>query len=338
MKPSLLFHLYRIYLKSEVFVKEIEAHFLLTGYDGVLEKNLKILKGEMMLLAIHGGAGDRRPSKKHIETIRKALHVGFARMQEGCDALTAVIEAIAVLEDSALFNAGAGAVLQLDGIRRLDASVMEGFGLKAGSVIGLEGIRNPIRAARLVLDLPHVMLTNIGARRIADANHLAPLGPSSEDEIARIDKIKRSNREEVKLYGQYFSTVGAVARDRDGNLAAGASTGGIRAMLPGRVGDTPIIGAGTYADNKLGAVTCTGTGEHIIRIGLAKEICMNIRNESPGKAVQRSLKRIVSIGGMAGVIFLPAKGSAVILHSTKYMAYGHIDNRKIVSNYAFNKV
>ena len=285
-----------------------------------------------MLLAIHGGAGHRKPSKKHIDTIKQALSVGYQKMNEGCNALTAVIEAIAVLEDSAIFNAGAGAVMQLDGIRRLDASVMEGFSLKAGSVIGLEGIRNPIRAARLVMDMPHVMLTNTGARPIADANHLAPLGPPSKDEIARMNKIKKSDKQAVKLYRQYFSTVGAVARDREGNLAAGASTGGIRSMLPGRVGDTPIIGAGTYADNKLGAVTCTGTGEHIIRIGLAKEICLNMRHEAPRKAVLSSLKRIVSIGGTAGVICLPVKGGAVILHSTKYMASGYIDNGKIVTD------
>jgi beta-aspartyl-peptidase (threonine type) len=246
-------------------------------------------------------------------------------MRNGCDALSAVVEAITVLEDSSVFNAGAGGILQMDGTRRLDASIMEGAGLKAGSVIGLEGIRNPIRAARIVLDLPHVMLTNVGARRIACAHQLAALRLPSEDEIARLDKIRNSDIEEMKLYRRYFSTVGAVARDAEGNLAAGASTGGIRAMLPGRVGDTPIIGAGTYADNALGAVSCTGNGEQIIRIGLAKELCMNIRYESPRKAAKHSLERIVLIGGNAGVICVAAKGGAVIMHTTQYMASGYIN-------------
>jgi beta-aspartyl-peptidase (threonine type) len=256
-------------------------------------------------------------------------------MRNGCDALSAVVEAIAVLEDSAIFNAGTGGVLQIDGTRRLDASIMEGNGLKAGSVIGLEGIRNPIRAARLVLDLPHVMLTHMGAVRIARAHHLATLRLPTEDEIARLNKIKKSDIEEMKIYRRYFSTVGAVARDLEGNLAAGTSTGGIRAMLPGRVGDSPIIGAGTYADNALGAVSCTGSGEQIIRIGLAKELCMNIRYESPWKAAKLSLKKVVSLGGNAGVICVTAKGGPVIMHTTKYMISGYINRGRIVVGEVF---
>jgi beta-aspartyl-peptidase (threonine type) len=288
-----------------------------------------------MLLAIHGGAGNRKPSKRQLDIIRQALQAGFEKMRGGCDALSAVVEAITILEDSSIFNAGAGGVLQLDGTRRLDASIMEGAGLQAGSVIGLEGFRNPIMVARIVLDLPHVMLTNVGARRIARADQLATLGPPSEDEIAQLDRIRASDIEEVKLYRRYFSTVGAVARDAEGNLAAGASTGGIRAMLPGRVGDTPIIGAGTYADNTLGAVSCTGTGEHIVRLGLAKEVCMNIRHESLRRAAKHSLKRIVLMGGTAGVICVAAKGGAVILHTTQYMASGYINKGRTVIRDAF---
>jgi len=290
-----------------------------------------------MLLAIHGGAGNRKPFKKHLDMIRQALQAGYEIMTKGCDALSAVVEAIAVLEDSGIFNAGTGGVLQMDGTQRLDASIMEGNGLKAGSVIGIEGIRNPIRAARLVLDLPHVMLTNVGAGRIARAHHLARLRLPTEDEIARLNKIKKSDIEEMKLYRRYFSTVGAVARDLDGNLAAGTSTGGVRAMLPGRVGDSPIIGAGTYADNELGAVSCTGTGEQIIRIGLAKELCMNIRCESPRKAAKLSLKRVVAMGGNAGVICVTAKGGAVIMHTTKYMASGYIIKGKTVIGEFFGR-
>ena len=280
-----------------------------------------------MLLAIHGGAGDKKPTKQHLKTLERALEIGYKELVEGAKAPDAVVAAIAVLEDSCIFNAGAGGTLQMDGVRRLDASLMDGRDLNAGSVIGLEGIRNPIKAARIVMDLPHVMLTNLGAHKIALAHHLEPLETPSAETIAKLEKVRRSYTETGELYKRYFSTVGAVARDSEGNIAAGASTGGIRAMLPGRVGDTPIIGAGVYADTRLGAVSCTGTGEQIIRISLAKEICMNIRNMSSRAAAKLSLKNIVSIGGNAGIIFLGAKGGAVIMHTTPYMASGYVTKR-----------
>ena len=277
-----------------------------------------------MLLAIHGGAGDRKPTKRHLNTLSCALEIGYEKLIEGAKALDAVVAAIAVLEDSGIFNAGAGGTLQMDGARRLDASLMDGRDLNAGSVIGIEGIRNPIKAARLVMDLPHVMLTNLGAHKIALAHHLEPLETPSAEIMAKLQKIRRTDTETGKLYKRYFSTVGAVARDSERNVAAGASTGGVAAMLPGRVGDTPIIGAGVYADTRLGAISCTGTGEHIIRISLAKEICMNIRNMPSRAAARLSLKNIVSIGGNAGIILLTGKGSAVIMHTTPYMASGYV--------------
>lgn len=288
-----------------------------------------------MLLAVHGGAGDGKPARKHLATLKSALEAGYDKLKRGDSATDAVVAAVSVLEDSGIFNAGAGGVLQMDGVRRLDASLMYGADLKAGSVIGIEGIRNPIKAARLVMDLPHVMLTNLGARRIALAHHLEPLQAPSADAIAKLEKAGRTAPKTRELYERYFSTVGAAARDGEGNFAAGASTGGVRAMLPGRVGDTPVIGAGVYAD-KSGAVSCTGTGEHIIRIGLAKEICMNIRNMPSLKAARASLRRIADIGGSAGIILLTGKGGAVILHTTKYMASGYIDKGGIVVRDGFD--
>lgn len=278
-----------------------------------------------MIIAIHGGAGDRKPTKKHLKTLGCALEIGYKKLIEGAKAVDAVVAAISVLEDSGIFNAGAGGVLQMDGVRRLDASLMHGGDLKAGSVIGLKGIRNPIKAARLVMDLPHVMLTNLGAQKIALTHHLEPLKAPSAEAIAELKKIGRTDTKARELYGRYFSTVGAVARDDEGNVAAGASTGGVKAMFPGRVGDTPIIGAGVYAETGLCAVSCTGTGEHIIRISLAKEICMNILHMPSRVAASLSLQRIVSVGGCAGIILVRDKGGAVILHTTKYMASGYID-------------
>ena len=280
-----------------------------------------------MLLAVHCGAGDRKPTKKHLKTLGRALEIGYKKLIEGAKALDAVVAAIAVLEDSGIFNAGAGGTLQMDGARRLDASLMDGSDLNAGSVIGLEGIRNPIKAARLVMDLPHVMLTNLGAHKIALAHHLEPLETPSGKIMAKLEKIRRTDTETGELYKRYFSTVGAVARDSERNVAAGASTGGVVAMLPGRVGDTPIIGAGVYADTRFGAISCTGTGEHIIRMSLAKEICMNIRNMPPRAAARLSLKNIVSIGGNAGIILLTEDGGAVIMHTTPYMASGYVTKR-----------
>jgi beta-aspartyl-peptidase (threonine type) len=180
------------------------------------------------------------------------------------------------------------------------------------------------------MDLPHVMLTNLGAQRIAKAHGLAPLAGPTAEEIAKLDKIRSADSRAKRVYERYFSTVGAVAIDSEGDFAAGASTGGVRAMLPGRVGDTPIIGAGIYADNTFCAVSCTGTGEQIIRIGLAKELSMNIRSMPPRSAASFSLRRVLSIGGSAGIILVTGKDRPVIMHTTNYMASGFISKGKTV--------
>ena len=283
-----------------------------------------------MLLIVHGGAGNRRPTKNALKKLSESLSSGYEILSSEGTALDAVVKSITILEDSGLFNAGSGGNLQFDGVRRLDASIMNGKDLKTGSVIGVEGIKNPIKLARIIMDLPHVMLTNVGARRIADAHNLEPLPKPDRDSLEILKKIKKKEKEMVRIYKKYFSTVGAVALDKYGNLAAGSSTGGIAAMLPGRVGDTPVIGAGTYAENSFGAVSCTGKGEFIIRLSLAKEICMKLKRMSPLKAAQFSLKRLSKIGGKAGVIVINKKGQLTMLHSTKYMASGYVSEKGIV--------
>lgn len=277
-----------------------------------------------MLLIVHGGASDKRPDKGALHKLSESLMDGYKILSNGGTALDTVIESIVVLEDSGIFNAGTGGNLQFDGVRRLDASLMEGRHLKAGSVIGLEGIRNPIRAARLVMDSPHVILTNIGARKIADVNKLAPLPEADEASLRRLEEIKKKEEEVVKVYEEYYSTVGAVAMDMHGNLASGSSTGGTLAMLPGRVGDTPIIGSGVYAENPFGAVSCTGKGEDIVRLSLAKEISMNLKGMSPNEAAALSLQRLIKIDGRAGVILIDRNGQFAIRHTTQYMASGYI--------------
>lgn len=283
-----------------------------------------------MLLILHGGAGERRPAKKALKKISGSLAAGYEILRDGGSAIDAVVKSLTILEDSGLFNAGSGGNIQFDGVRRLDASLMDGKDLRAGSVVGIEGIKNPIRLARIIMDLPHVMLTNVGARRVVDAHKLEPLSEPDKESLEILEKIKKREREMLRIYEEYFSTIGAVALDREGNLAAGTSTGGIAAMLPGRVGDTPIIGAGTYADNSTGAVSCTGTGEYIMRLCLAKEICMNMKGISPLKAARSSLKRLLSIGGRAGVIAINRKGQFAIAHTTRYMASGYANEKGIM--------
>ncbi len=291
-----------------------------------------------MLLIVHGGAGQGRPSKAALKALSGALSGGYEILLKGGCALDSVIAAITSLEDSGIFNAGTGGNVQFDGIRRLDASVMEGRNLKAGAVAGLVGIRNPIKAARLIMDLPHVMMAGDGARKIAEGHCLAPLPEPDGRSMEKMMNARRNAGVLSRLYKRYFSTVGAVALDADGDLAAGASTGGIRAMLPGRVGDTPVMGAGIYADNSLGAVACTGDGEVILRLSLAKEICMNMRGNGPSSAGRSSLRKILKMGGEAGVITAGRSGRFGILHTTKYMASGYANSRGAVVREGFHRI
>jgi len=291
-----------------------------------------------MLLIVHGGARDNKPGKDVLKKISESLLSGYRILDKGSTALDAVVNSITILEDSGLFNAGSGGNLQLDGVRRLDASLMEGKDLRAGSAIGVQGIRNPIKLARIIMGLPHVMLTDVGARKIADAHNLEPLPQIDRESSAMLEKLKKEKNEVVRIYEEYFSTVGAVALDAYCNLAAGSSTGGMQAMLPGRVGDTPVIGAGIYAENSTGTVSCTGKGEYIIRLSLAKEICMNLQGMLPLKAAQVSLKRILKIGGDAGVIVINEKGQFTIAHTTKYLPSGYVDKNGIVVNEEFKRV
>ncbi len=291
-----------------------------------------------MLLLVHGGAGAIRPGKRTLKKLYESISSGYSILKSGGSALTAVAETIKILEDSGHFNAGLGANLQLDGVRRLDASLMEGKSLRAGSVIGLEGIRNPIIAARALMDLPNIMLTNVGAKRVAQGEKIKALPPVHKRDLDRLQKKMRKEKAFMQLFDRYFSTVGAVALDSHGDLAAGASTGGIITMFPGRVGDTPIIGAGIYAENSLGAASCTGIGEYILRLSLAKEVCMNLQNKTPHSAAASSLKRLKRIGGQAGLILIDRGGRFSIMHTTDYMASGYADKKGINIKEAFKNL
>jgi L-asparaginase / beta-aspartyl-peptidase len=239
----------------------------------------------------------------------------------------AVEHTIRVLERSGLFNAGRGANLQLDGMRRMDASIMEGENLRAGAVASLERIVHPITAARLVMEeTDHVLLVGPLAGKFArhfklERHQLSGKPRRFSYEVA-LGKAETSR----KRHG----TVGAVALDQTGTVAAGASTGGIDVMLPGRVGDTPIIGCGVYADNETGAVSMTGWGESIIRLAVAKEICDRLGEGKTPATVARLvlLKLVTRIKGTAGCLVLTPDGRFAIRHTTAHMAAGWWDGKR----------
>jgi beta-aspartyl-peptidase (threonine type) len=288
------------------------------------------------IILVHGGAGYRRPKKNSLDFIAESLAAGYTVLLNDGPALDAVVAAVTILENSGMFNAGLGGVLQMDGVQRLDASLMEGRELKAGAVAGLEGFRNPILAAKRVMETSHVLMTNLGASRIADG--LAPLPKPSKESLDKLSRLLDKETDMVQLYGKHFSTVGAVALDRKGNLAAGTSTGGTSVMLPGRVGDSPIIGAGTYAENATGAVSCTGAGEYILRRSLAKETCMLMHGRTPASAARLSLKALLGTGGQSGLIALDRKGRFTIMHTTEHMASGYAKGKLIQVQERFTHV
>ena len=279
------------------------------------------------LILAHGGAGRRAMTPRQASCLAEALTAGHAILRQGGAALLAVERTIGVLEDSGLFNAGRGSKRQLDGIQRMDASIMEGAGLRAGAVASLEGFVHPITVARLVMEeTDHVLLAGPLAGRFARQFNL------------KRHTLPRAGR---RSYGRIFSqrktgrsrhgTVGAVALDRSGTVAAGASTGGIDSMLPGRIGDTPLIGCGVYADNRSGAVSMTGHGEGIIRLAVAKAICERLAvGRSPKQAAAIILRQLVSrIDGAAGTLVVTTDGRFSIAHVTPNMAAGWWDGSAI---------
>ena len=289
------------------------------------------------LILAHGGAGLRRLTPAQATCLADALAAGYAILARGGPALTAVEGTIGLLEQSGLFNAGRGANRQLDGVQRMDASIMEGADLKAGAVASIEGIMHPITAARLVMeDTNHVLLVGPPATRYAKHCQLEQLprvrlprrrsGLSPRPSLAATQTMRlyRGMLKSQRTQKDQHGTVGAVALDRSGTVAAGASTGGIDSMLPGRVGDSPLIGCGVYADNQSGAVSMTGMGEGIIRLAIAKTICDHLAmGKSPAVAARQVLRMLVSrIQGSAGALVLSPDGRFAIRHVTPHMAAG----------------
>jgi beta-aspartyl-peptidase (threonine type) len=300
-----------------------------------------------VVLAIHGGAGviskkqmTAEREKQYRDDLEQALRAGYKALQkEGATSLDAVESAIRVLEDSPRFNAGKGAVFTREGRNELDAAVMEGKEKRAGAVAGLSRIKNPITAARKVLESEHVLLVGPGADQFAVARGAEEVSPVYFWTEERWRQLQKALEEEEKQprgdkqarrpepADRHFGTVGAVAVDGKGNLAAGTSTGGMTRKRPGRVGDSPIIGAGTYADNAACAVSATGHGELFIRHAVAHEIValMKYKKLSVADAAAEALRQLPEEpGGVGGLIALDAAGDLAMPYNTEGMYRGYV--------------
>lgn len=290
---------------------------------------------EKYVIVIHGGAGvmskERMSEEQRIEykaKLNEALLLGEEMLKNGAAATDVVVKVINVLEDSPLFNAGKGAVFTHDGFNELDASIMEGKTLNAGAVAGVRDIKNPISAARAVMDKSeHVMLSGIGASEFAKQQGLEIVPNKyfyTESRYKSLQQLLKQEREREKK--DNMGTVGCVVLDTEGNLCAGTSTGGMTNKKYGRIGDAPIIGAGTYANNKTCAVSCTGHGEYYIRLGFARDISamMEYKGLSVDEACREEINKLTSMDGTGGVIAVDAEGNIALEFNTSGMFRGYI--------------
>ncbi len=291
-------------------------------------------------LAIHGGAGTilksaMTPEKElaYQSALQNALDSGYQALREGQSSLRAVEQAVISLEDSPLFNAGKGSVFTAQGTHEMDASIMEGSKLNAGAVAMVKGVKNPITLARLVMEKSgHVFLAAKGAEEFARS-----VGADFEDAEYFYDELRYQQWQEVMGTDQTqldhsvskdekFGTVGAVALDKDGNIAAATSTGGMTNKKFGRVGDSPMIGAGTYANNRTCAISCTGSGEYFIRGVVAYDVSalMEYKGMNLKDACNEVINhRLLDIGGDGGLIAVDAKGNVAFSFNTEGMYRGY---------------
>lgn len=282
------------------------------------------------VLLVHGGAGNpaagaQIDEARHHEALRVALEAGWSVLAAGGAALDAAQAAVESLEDCPLFNAGRGAVPTTSGRVELDAAVMDGARGDAGAVAGVACVRHPVALARHVMErTPHVLVVGAGGERLAEEAGLERPDPSwfaGAADDATLDAPDRGDALRAVDAGEH-GTVGAVALDSGGRLAAATSTGGVRGQLPGRVGDSPVIGAGTWADTRV-AVSCTGAGEHFIRIAAAHELAARVGHA--GAALAHAAPAVVELlGGSGGLIALGADGSWAMPFNTALMFRGQI--------------
>lgn len=287
------------------------------------------------VIVVHGGAWDIPKSTwpDHIDGCRKGCQAGLEVLQFGGSALDAVEAAVRQLESDPTFDAGCGSFLNEDGEVELDASIMEGATLKAGAVAAVRRLLHPVTLARKIMEkTDHLLLVGTGAEKFARKMGMKfsptkALLTGRELELWKKLKKKESFHAKTVFSGHPKGTVGAVALDLYGDLAAATSTGGTPRKMAGRVGDTPIIGAGTYADNLLGAVSCTGWGEGIMRIGLARLVLFHLQSGlPPSTAVKKGVEEMRwRVDGYGGAILVTPKGQIGLYHNTPRMAFAYSD-------------
>ncbi|MBL6756033.1 MAG: isoaspartyl peptidase/L-asparaginase [Planctomycetes bacterium] len=303
-----------------------------------------------VVLAIHGGAGtilreNMTPEmdQRYRQALTQALEAGYAALEAGGDALDAVEAAIRPMEDSPLFNSGRGAVLNDEGEVELDASIMDGAEGLAGAVAGARTPRHPITLARRVMnESPHVLFAAEGADRFAEAQGIETMEAAWFVTPRRADQLKRMQARDAsstadlarRPVDEKFGTVGCVALDGDGHLAAGTSTGGMARKAFGRVGDSPIIGAGTWAADATCAVSCTGHGEFFIRLAIAHQLHARMLfgdQGLPQAAREAVLEELPALGGSGGCVALGADGTLVAPFTTAGMYRGWVTRNGVVT-------
>lgn len=288
------------------------------------------------VIIVHGGAWGipEEEYEINIKGVEEAARNGWETLKKGGSALDAVIAAANTLEDNPYFDAGIGSVLTEDGTVEMDALIMDGRNLEAGAVAGLRDVRYPIRLARIVMEeTPHVLMIGEGANRLAEEYKVERI---SQDKLVT-DEARKGLKEWLKKrdFGETFGhdTIGAVALDSEGNLAAATTTGGVTGKKVGRVGDVPIIGSGGYADNRVGAVSTTGHGESILKVNLAKLVLSYM---DAGMDVQIAAEKAlgymsVRVDGHGGLIALDSQGNVAHACTTKGMAWASIKEDKLES-------
>lgn len=295
-------------------------------------------------IVVHGGAGTWQPerSRPGIVGVKRAAKTGLGILRNGGSVVDSVMEAVAVMEDDGAFNAGYGSSLNMEKKVEMEASIMDGKTLRAGAAGLLSDIKNPVRLARVVMErTDHVFVVGEGAEKLANLEHLERRNPITELRLKYYEQQKKALLEGkpelprlsnlVKDHPELFTlgTVGAVAIDSEGNVAAATSTGGFPLKLPGRIGDSPLIGCGTYADNLAGACSTTGVGEVAMRLVLAKTVCNYMEN---GKVAQEAAEmaitlvntRLSSIYNAMGLISIDAYGRIGAAHNSPNMCWAYI--------------
>jgi L-asparaginase / beta-aspartyl-peptidase len=314
---------------------------------GLCAASAAFAQKQQVAIAIHGGAGviDRAKLTPQREAairadLERAVRAGYAKLTAGASSVEAVSTAVIILEDSPYFNAGKGAVYTADRTHELDAAIMDGARRRAGAIAGVKRIKNPVLLARAVMEQSqHVLLTGVGAENFARSIGMKFVSTSYFNTPERLDALKQAQRLErlkpqAKLPGKsYFGTVGSVALDMQGRLAAATSTGGMTNKRFGRVGDAPLIGAGTFADQRC-AVSATGHGEYFIRSVVAYDICARAQYQS--QSVETSAKKVVmeelkNLGGEGGVITIDANGNISMPFNSLGMYRAAIDAQGQVS-------